>query len=126
LGEIDAALNEYRRAEMQLVLAVDPAGVEDNDKRLQTARKRIDDALVAYEPLVSSADEQALLDDLKRMASAHYASDAKLMPLSKGGEAQHDQAKAFLNGESRTTIRVMAGAIAKLVKLNGDGADAAY
>jgi len=126
LGEIDAALNEYRRAEIQHVLAVDPAGVDDNDKRLQAARKRIDDALAAYEPLVSSADERALFDDLKRMASAHYASDAKLMPLSKGGEAQHDQAKAFLNGESRTTFRVMAGAIAKLVKLNGDGADAAY
>lgn len=126
LGEIDAALNEYRRAEIQHVLAVDPAGVEDNDKRLQTARKRIDDALAAYEPLVSSPDERALFDDLKHMASAHYASNAKLIPLSKGGEAQHDQAKAYLNGESRTTFRVMAGAIAKLVKLNGDGADAAY
>ena len=126
LGEVDAALNEYRRAEIQHVLAVDPAGVAENDKRLQAARKRIDDALAAYEPTISSAEERALFDALKSMTSAHYASNAKLLPLSQGGEAQHDQAKAFLNGESRTTFRVMAGAIAKLVALNGEGADQAY
>ena len=126
LGEVDAALNEYRRAEIQHVLAVDPAGVAENDKRLQTARKRIDDALAAYEPTISSAEERALFDALKSMASAHYASNAKLLPLSQGGEAQHEPAKAFLNGESRTTFRVMAGAIAKLVALNGEGADQAY
>ncbi|WP_394787223.1 methyl-accepting chemotaxis protein [Rhodoferax sp.] len=126
LGEIDAGLNEYRRAEIQHVLAVDPAGVDENDKRLQAARKRIDDALAKYEPSITSADERAQFEDLKKMTSAHYASNAKLLPISRGGEAQHDEAKAFLNGESRTTFRVMAGAIAKLVKLNGDGADTAY
>ncbi|MES2947624.1 MAG: methyl-accepting chemotaxis protein [Pseudomonadota bacterium] len=126
LGEIDAGLNEYRRAEIQLVLAVEPKGVEENEKRAATARKRIDDAFAKYEPTINSPDERKLFDQLKQMAQAHYANFPKLLPLAQGGDAQHDAAKAFLNGESRTTFRVMASAITKLIELNDKGADAAY
>ncbi len=126
LGEIDAGLNEYRRAEIQLVLAVEPKGVEENDKRVVTARKRIEDTLRKYDPLVSSPEERKMFDELKQMTAAHFVNYAKLLLLAQGGDAQHDAAKAFLNGESRTTFRVMAGSIAKLIELNDKGADTAY
>ena len=126
LGEIDAGFNEYRRAEVQLVLANEPKGVDENVKRASAANKRIDEAFVKYEPMISTPEERKLYDELKQMAQAHYASHLKLQPLAEGGDTQHEAAKTFLNGESRNTFRVMAGAIAQLIDLNGKGADLAY
>ena len=124
LGDVDSGLNEYRRAEIQMVLGVDT--VEASEKRLEAAKKRITTAMDNYEATITLPDERVMFNELKRMTGAHYESEAKLMQLVRGGEAQYADAKKFLNAESRTTFRVMAGQIVKLTELNTKGANAAH
>ena len=124
LGEVDSGLNEFRRAEIQMVLGIDT--VDASEKRLDTAKKRIEKAMGEYQATITSDGERQLFNDLKGMNTAHYASTAKLAQLVRGGEEQLAESKKFLNGESRTTFRVMAGQIGKLVELNTKGSDEAY
>ena len=126
LGVVRNAANGVRRVEPDHILSSDETERAEVDKRLVTAKAKLEKAIADYEPLVSDAGEKKLFQDLLKGKDAYYATQEKLLTLSRGGAGTLDQTKAYFRGESRETFSKFAEAIGTSVEYNDKGADDAY
>lgn len=81
-----------------------------------TRNKQISDAQVAYEKLISSAEEKAAYNEFVQLLAQYRQIEARIISLSRAGKV--DEMAALLNAESATNSDQMNIVLAKLADLN--------
>ncbi|MCE4554187.1 methyl-accepting chemotaxis protein [Roseateles cellulosilyticus] len=123
LGDLRAKVNGLRRASMRHVLEESDAGkatqLATHDQLLN---KDIPAVLAEYEKLVSSAEEAALLEQIKTLWAAHLKDDKQLIALSSGGVEHFAEARSYSTHQASTSFSALLKAIEQDVELNVKGA----
>ena len=126
LGKIRATANQLRRVEGDLLLFSDVKDLDSSEKHLEELKKKLTEQQTAYEAMISSEEEKKTFEQYKQHRNAYLATNAKLVPLSRGGEAMHQEARTFFRGESRTEFNAMAEELGRLVDINDQGGDKSF
>jgi methyl-accepting chemotaxis protein len=116
LAGMNEALNQMRRAELQLLLG---GALQEETKRLEVQWAVLQKLLQAFEN-TGDGEERKLFDAFKAAVGAYQVSQTSLLGLLQA--AKQDEAMAFLRGDSRKAFRLTTEAIGKLIKVNDDGA----
>ncbi|WP_304622802.1 methyl-accepting chemotaxis protein [Roseateles cellulosilyticus] len=123
LGDLRARANRLRRATINHLLADTPEGkaaqAAIHDKLVQ---KDWPEIMAAYEKLVSSAEEAALLEQMKTLWADHLKDDLRLIELSNGGDATFVEARKLATGASAASFTKLLKVIEQDVELNNKGA----
>ncbi len=125
VAQVQAVLNDTRRAELQHVLAATPEERKvEADRIVANAVKlrELDDKLAAR--LDSPADKLAF-DKYKREIAAYTATSTKLIELSSVGLTGLDAANKYLKGDSRVAFRAIFTTMGELMASHDTGADEA-
>lgn len=124
LAGIHEALNQMRRAELQMLLGGGAKAVEDEGARLVKQWQVLPPLMKAYGETLSSDAEREQFKRFSGIVDSYRQSQDKLVSMVKAG--QQDEALAYLRGESRKVFRSTADAIGKLTEINTQGAQAAH
>ena len=126
LGELQLALNTIRRSENDLALC---AGCEDAaaiDRQITERREALQKSQSQYEPMVTPGAEKQGYEQFERHLDAFYATHSRLALLARGGEKSLPETRTYLWGESRAAFQATMADATELIKINDEGADAAY
>ena len=123
LGGLNEALNQMRRAELQLMLGGGEAAFRDESARIAAQWTKVPKLLQAYETMAQPGEELERLQAFKTTVTHYQRTQNQLLALLREGKM--DEAMAFMRGESRVAFRSTTQAIGKLEEVNTAGADAA-
>ncbi|HVR53252.1 MAG TPA: methyl-accepting chemotaxis protein [Pseudorhodoferax sp.] len=121
LAALNEALNQMRRAELQLLLG---GALQEEQTRLDKQWSLVPGLLSAYAVNISSNEERQRFDTFKTIVDTYRASQTRLLALVR--EGQQEAALAYLRGDSRRIFRSTTDAIGALVATNDEGAAAAH
>ena len=121
--ELRTDIGEMRRWELAHLINDDPAGYATYEKRMADTQATVKTHREAYEKLINSPEEKALVEEFDQGWAAFMVDHDKIVKASAGG--QKDEARALSRGPSAKTMGALTASINKLVKLNIDGGDAA-
>ncbi|MGY6162063.1 methyl-accepting chemotaxis protein [Paraburkholderia strydomiana] len=125
LGEIRALANGVRRASLRSILESDTRQKQDQRTQHDAALSSLSTAMADYEKLVSSHEEQQIVDNMKKAWTTYLGSDKSLLELSESGDAGFAAARTLATGESARQFTDALQWIEQGVKLNRAGAAAA-
>ena len=121
--ELRTDIGEMRRWELAHMINDKPEGFATYEKRMADTLATQKAHREAYDKLINSAEEKALVAEFDRGWSAFMLDHDKIVKFSAGG--QKDEARALSRDASAKTMAALTESINKLVKLNVDGGDAA-
>ncbi len=124
LASLNEALNQMRRAELQMLLGGGEKALQEENDRLTKQWEVVPKLLSAYETSISSAEERKLFDDFKSSIASYKNTQPQLLSLLRAGK--QEDALNWLRNDSRKTFRATTDAITKLIQLNDQGATTAY
>jgi methyl-accepting chemotaxis protein len=120
-GAMSAALGNTRMSFLRLTLSRDEQEQAKFSQELSKNRSSFDEAMKVYLPLVSSAQEQVLADQLQAAARTYFHSGERLQALVAAGETE--EARELSGGLMREHGLALRNTIDAVVKLNREGAD---
>ena len=126
LGELRVATNRFRREQGELLLATDDTEVRTVNLRLDAAQNRIAEEQAVYEPLISSPEEKEAYDQYRQHLATFMANHAKLKALAAAGARNQEEARTQIRGALTSNYSSLAADLDQLVKMNDQGASAAY
>ena len=121
--DLKAQIARVRTREFQYIISTDPAEMDKYDKVIANDLVDLRKMQDTYAKLISTPEEKALYDEFLSLWDRYMIEDGKIRAASRAAES--DTAKQLLRGESNKLIVALRGQIDKLVKLYGDGGDAA-
>lgn len=121
LAGLNEALNQMRRAELQLLLG---GALQEEEARLHKQWGLVPDLLSRYEANIGSPEERQRFVAFTTIVEAYRASQTRLLGLVRQG--QPEAALTYLRGESRQVFRSTTDAIGKLIESNDQGAARAH
>ncbi|MEF7613573.1 methyl-accepting chemotaxis protein [Aquincola sp. MAHUQ-54] len=131
ISEIKATASDVRRAELQHLLSTSDEQMTIYEGRFDALVQEMAADFAAYEPLVSSPQEQALWDDFKRQWALYLGEHPKIRALSRAN--RNDDARDLARAASQRHLDDGGALLIQLVKLNAQGsveathaADATY
>ncbi|WP_043460034.1 methyl-accepting chemotaxis protein, partial [Azohydromonas australica] len=124
LGEVSAAANQLRFQEADHVISGDAAEMAQLENQIYQGMAAFFDRQQAYEKLLDSDEERSGYEEFKKHRDAYLALQNRLIELSRGGDGQRDETKAFYRGESRTAFTAMLAALDNLVEASNQASDA--
>lgn len=107
VSELQALLNDMRRAELQHVVA---SSAEDKKPEADRIRVDIDKLTEATRKLVTASRlsvERQTVDKFSQELNAYLSTSGKLVELSSVGPAGAETTAKYLKGDSRTTFRAI-------------------
>ena len=123
LAGVNEALNQMRRAELQMMLGGDAAAIKDEGDRITKQWTVLPPLLKAYEATLAPGDETQAFQRLTAAVEQYKGTQPRLLALLSEGQAE--EARKWLRGDSRKAFRSTTEALAKLTEINTQGADAA-
>jgi methyl-accepting chemotaxis protein len=120
---LDASASKFRIAEGAHILSTDEEGMRKREKEMDQLATAIAELRKEYEPLISSAEEQATYDEFARSWDDFLATHAELLALSQ--KNQNVEAGAIFKGAAQEKHEKAAHLIEKLVAINVQGAASA-
>ncbi len=124
LAGLNEALNQMRRAELQMLLGGGEKALQEESARLATQWELAPKLLTAYEQSIGGSEERQRFAEFQATVQAYKASQPRLISLLR--EGKQEEALAWLRGDSRRAFRATTEAIAKLTALNDGGARQAH
>ena len=123
LGELRANTITYGIAVHAHLLAADAAGKDAAEKTLDTVGQAVDKSRKAYEPMITSPDEQRIYNAFSEQWASYVAGVRDLLTVSRKGDVQSG---LDVNNARVNQIGLKADeALRKAIQLNDKGADAA-
>jgi methyl-accepting chemotaxis protein len=126
LGDLRARTNQYRRYEMNHILAADEQERDQAEKLMGERAALIEQIEKRYGSLISSPEEKAGFEAYKKHKASYFASSAQLVKLSRDGDTSAFDTKNFFRGESNTRFNAMVAEIGKLVEISNKGSDLSH
>ena len=120
LAGINEALNQMRRAELQMLLGGDEQAMKDESARIARQWELLPPLMAAYERTLGDQAERQAFGALQGAVQRYRASQPQLVSLLKEGRAE--EARAFLRGDSRKAFRATTDAMVTLTQSNTQGA----
>ena len=123
LGEVNNSLANVRIA--RLVMAANATGdaLAPSIAKVESTVKELGDATKAYLPLISSADERAMFQELDGQLKAYTGSVPAQIQLIRDGKLE--EAAAISKGAAGTAYQAADATVDKLIQLNDKGSQAA-
>jgi methyl-accepting chemotaxis protein len=121
--ELRGDVSDLRRWELAHLLNDEAAGYADYDQRIAATLAAVKAHREAYQKLISSPEERALVATFDQSWTAYLAEHNKMIALSAAGNK--DEARALSRGTSAKALGALTDTTTALVKLNIDGGDAA-
>jgi methyl-accepting chemotaxis protein len=115
-------LNQFRRAEADHLLSLDGNEIGSIEGRMSELKKKLSDQQAKYEPLISNDEERKAYDQFKQSRDNYFAVNAKLLPLSQGGDKTFVEAKTLFKTESSVAFNTMISTLIKSSEINSKGA----
>ncbi|WP_077035364.1 methyl-accepting chemotaxis protein [Pelomonas sp. KK5] len=123
MAAINEALNQMRRAELQLMLGGGAKAVEDESARIARQWELMPALLSGYAAAAQSADERRVFGQLQAAIESYRGTQPKLLDLVRQGQAE--AALDLVRGDSRKAFRATTDAMAELKTLHDRGVEAA-
>jgi methyl-accepting chemotaxis protein len=120
LAAMNEALNQMRRAELQLMLGGGDKAIQDETGRIARQWELMPKLLTAYGRTLSGDNERQQFGALQSAIERYKDSQPKLLALVRDS-AKGEEALAYLRGDSRTAFRSTTEAMGKLNKINDEG-----
>ncbi|MBV8502837.1 MAG: MCP four helix bundle domain-containing protein [Paucibacter sp.] len=118
---INEALNQMRRAELQLMLGGGTGSLKDESARIAAQWEIVPRMLSEYAAGAQGKEERRELEVLQKAVEAYKATQPKLLDLVAQGRSE--EALALVRGDSRTAFRATTESIARLKDLLVHGVD---
>jgi len=120
LAAMNESLNQMRRAELQMLLGGDAKAVADESARIDKQWTVLPGLLDRFKAATPPGERLDRFQAFERIVGQYRDSQSKLIGLLRDGK--HDEAMAYLRGESRDVFRATTESIGKLGALNDQGA----
>ncbi len=125
ISEIDGELQQLRRLELRICILESVAEVQAAMESMKELRdKRLPERIKVYLPLIASPEEEAAWNAAKGRIDAYLAVQDRLVEQRKAGNRAEYQGIA--TGDSFRAMGESSAALAKVIKINEDGAAASY
>ncbi|MGV7208351.1 methyl-accepting chemotaxis protein [Oxalobacteraceae bacterium A2-2] len=121
--DLKAQIARVRTREFQYIISTDPKQMDQYDKVIANDLVDLGQMQDTYVKLIATPEERTLYNDFVAMWARYMAEDAKIRAAVRQGD--DTAARELIRGESNKLIVSLRGQIDKLVKLYGDGGDAA-
>ncbi len=115
LGEINAAVSDFRAAEENHILQTDDAGMSAAETAMAKASDNLAKARAAYESLISAGEERALYKAFSDAWDGYKAVNRSVLELSRAGK--NTEARDLVNGKSADLYEQAGGKVDALVAL---------
>jgi methyl-accepting chemotaxis protein len=125
LADLRIRLNQLRRLETAHILASDEQERAQAENTIKERLDQINGLQKTYEPLISP-EERAPYEEYKKLKDVYLQSHAKLIELSRKGDATALDTKKFFLGDNNAQFNAMVGEIGKLVDVNKKGSDESH
>ncbi len=122
VSEMQALLNDMRRAELQHVVTASEDEKKSEANRLQADIVQLNDVGRKFESLLDSPTERQAFDKYQADISAYLATSSKLIALSSVGPTGLEATVRYLRGDSRVAFRAIFKTLNDLSALNVKGA----
>ncbi len=123
LAGLNEALNQMRRAELQMMLGGDAKAIQDESARIEKQWTLVPKLLESYVGTLADGEEKQLFGAFKTTVDRYRETQGKLLAMVREGKT--DEAMAYLRGDSRVAFRATTDAIGKLGTVNDAGVDQA-
>ena len=123
VGTMDAAISDFRVAELQHILSAEPQDMAEFEGNMNKQAALFESNFATYDPTIQSESERAVYEELRQVWKNYLAVHDKIIALSRDNRT--DNALALIRGESRAYSRKSGELMQKLVDINVDGAKAA-
>jgi len=120
LAAMNESLNQMRRAELQMLLGGDAKAVADESGRIDKQWTILPGLLDHFRSATPPGERLDRFKEFERIVGQYRESQLKLIGLLR--DNKHDEALAYLRGESREVFRATTESIGKLGALNDQGA----
>jgi methyl-accepting chemotaxis protein len=123
IQDIKSQVARVRTREFQYIISTDQTEMDKYDKVIAADLVDLAKMQEQFVKLASTAEEKQLYADFLTMWSSYLDEDKKIRAAMRAGDEA--AAKKLIRGESNKLIVSLRGQIDKLVKVYGDGGDAA-
>ncbi len=125
IASIEDKLQEIRRLELRMCIIETVADVQSMMETIKSQREKdLQQLQAAYISLISSPEEEAAWKEAKARIDAYLAVQDRLIEQRKAGNRAEYQ--ALVVGDSLKSVGEASAALAKVIKINEDGAGASY
>jgi methyl-accepting chemotaxis protein len=121
LGELNAAVQFVRRAELRHILSTSKADKDAAEAELASALEELRKAQATYEPMIASPEEKGIYDQFRQNWEAYMGEDHKILDLSRANKSAEAFSEA--EGPSKEKFHSCADLLSKDISLNRKGAD---
>jgi methyl-accepting chemotaxis protein len=121
--ELRTDIGEMRRWELAHMLNDDDKMKAEYERRMDSTQALMKTHREGYEKLISSPEERSLVAALDKSWSAFLLEHAKMLEASRA--KQREEALKIASGSSAKILTEIGDTVARLVKINIDGGDAA-
>ncbi|QEM69076.1 methyl-accepting chemotaxis protein [Geobacter sp. FeAm09] len=124
LGKVSNDMNLLRRREFQHLLSTEKADMDSWEKKMAVVFDDLKTDLQAYEKLVSSPEEKALYEEIKKNWAAYLVEHEKQLALSRQNKTA--EALAVMRGDSTKFFNGTIALVDKGIAINSKGGDDSY
>ncbi|MDR3371534.1 methyl-accepting chemotaxis protein [Rhodoferax sp.] len=124
-SDLQALLNDMRRAELQHVIAVSAEEKKPEADRLAADVVKLNALGQAFGSRLDSPEERKMFERYQREIKAYLATSTKLVALSDVGAQGQEATVKYLKDESRTSFRALFKTLDGMVAAHVKGADQA-
>jgi methyl-accepting chemotaxis protein len=125
IGDLQALLNDMRRAELQHVIAASADEKKPEADRLAADMAKLEPLERPLAAGLDSADEKQNFETYKTQIGAYLATNKKLISLSTEGPAGQEATAKYLKSDSRTAFRAVFKTLDEMAALHTKGAEVA-
>jgi methyl-accepting chemotaxis protein len=119
LAAMNEALNQMRRAEIQMQLGGGDKAIQDEMARLNKQWELMPGYIKAFEAAAQDAEQARQFDALRQAISQYKASQPRLLELVQQGKSE--ESLSYLRGESRKAFRATTELMVQLDTTTGKG-----
>lgn len=121
VADLNLALMRYRVNTLRLVVDANPAAVARAEANLRTRDQELEQALSAFERVITEPEERPLFEKLKQVKSSYIQNGGRVLAAMKAGDTR--SAVTIVDTELNVLADEMTKLLLELGKINRDGAE---
>jgi len=122
IGELNDAINQFRRTELLHIITTNEAEMQQLEQDLSRLRDLVNTKMKQYEPLISEPEEREVYPQFKAQWDEYLTLHKQIEALSQ--KNQTAEAGRLATGQSSRTFKAASAFLAKLVAVNDKGGHA--
>jgi methyl-accepting chemotaxis protein len=122
-SEANTNTSDFRAAEIQHILAVDPAHKAEYERRMRAELDKLERNLVLYAPIAATEEEQGALAAFKSLWKEYLTEHERVLELSRSNRTE--EARELSRGRSQQAFEAASTKLLEITEFNAKGGKAA-